>query len=964
MAHLQAEGIACVAVQMTDLVEDGMTVDQWYAGIINSIVMDLHLKDQFDDAQWWDKFSRLSAVQRFTKFIEEVLLEQVAEQIVIFIDEIDRILSLPFSLDGFFAALRECYNKRADHPSYKRLTFALIGVATPSDLIQDKRSTPFNIGRAIELTGFTFTEALPLAAGLSTIATNPTAVLQEILHWTGGQPFLTQKLLQRVQAFATNITPGVEAEAVGAIAKKYIINQWESQDEPEHLRTIRDRLTLDNQHQGQSLGLYQQVLQQGSIIANSNLEQMKLRLTGLVVKQQDNIKVYNKIYEAVFDQDWIDQRLHEMRPPEYAQAIDIWLKSKCTDKAHLLTGQALQKAIAWAEDKKLGQDDYQFLSVSQQESLARATQENQNLEAANRKAKQVIVVAWITVISAGMATMLAIRESSEAQQGVRSAHKEIVTLGQQIQNLKNNVSQLGDQRTSLEMGLKSSRDRLTLTEKERNETKDENIRLNAKSQFTLGQLGIATQRYNQITQSYNQVIKKQQIAQDNIEDIWKIARAFSFVAQRKYSEAIEAYRSVLRDNPRNSFALIGRGLVYAENSQFQLALNDFSNAINVNSCDQNAYYYRGNSHISLGNFQVAAVDFSKAIHLDPRFSAAYNSRGIARAYSGDTRGAIDDFSQAIRLDSKLAAAYNNRGIIRQNLGRYEDAMADLEQTIRLEINNIYALNNRELMRTRPKQNFSFIETVYVRPDERLFTDFTAVIRTSGRERVEVYDVPNRIRVGYIRNGSRVFFTGREESVEKIQWAELIGGGWIQKRFFTRIPSESEDRRPSLANQFAFVSTSSGVGVNVRDRPGGIEVGGIDDGTRVSLTGSQELAYGFWWAELTGGGWVATDFLQFTPAGERINRLMMAVPSEEPYTVIINGYSKLLLDQVNALLQDEYILRQEIDHINIHSFKELYKAVSLANRLRENNFDARIMVRISRFDRGTLWQNDQRVVTSC
>src|SRR5439155_5069220 len=47
-----------------------------------------------------------------------------------------------------------------------RLTFCLLGVASPSDLIQDTRTTPFNIGRRIELTDFTAEEAAPLAAGV------------------------------------------------------------------------------------------------------------------------------------------------------------------------------------------------------------------------------------------------------------------------------------------------------------------------------------------------------------------------------------------------------------------------------------------------------------------------------------------------------------------------------------------------------------------------------------------------------------------------------------------------------------------------------------------------------------------------------------------------------------------------------------------------------------------------------
>src|SRR5262249_3756336 len=127
---------------------------------------------------------------------------------VIFIDEIDVVRSLPFATDEFFAAIRECYNRRVEDPLMERLTFCLLGVASPSDLIRDTRMTPFNIGRRIELTAFTEAEAGPLAAGLldhrDTATRRGTAegqggrwargLLKRILYWTGGHPYLTQRL--------------------------------------------------------------------------------------------------------------------------------------------------------------------------------------------------------------------------------------------------------------------------------------------------------------------------------------------------------------------------------------------------------------------------------------------------------------------------------------------------------------------------------------------------------------------------------------------------------------------------------------------------------------------------------------------------------------------------------------------------------------------------------------------------
>src|SRR5947199_10789135 len=113
---------------------------------------------------------------------------------LIFIDEIDVVHSLPYSTDEFFAAIRECYNRRTQDPALQRLTFCLLGTATPSDLIRDTRLTPFNIGKRIELHDFTEEEAAPLGVGLGREQILRNALLARGIHWTGGHPYLTQEL--------------------------------------------------------------------------------------------------------------------------------------------------------------------------------------------------------------------------------------------------------------------------------------------------------------------------------------------------------------------------------------------------------------------------------------------------------------------------------------------------------------------------------------------------------------------------------------------------------------------------------------------------------------------------------------------------------------------------------------------------------------------------------------------------
>jgi CheY-like chemotaxis protein len=185
-------------------------------------------------------------------------------------------------------------------------------VATPSDLITDKNiSTPFNIGRAIELTGFQFHEVQPLIQGLAGRVSRPEVVIREVLEWTGGQPFLTQKLCKQILNWEKSILAGREAECVEELVRSHILENWETQDEPEHLRTIRDRI-LWSPRKEQLLRLYQHILEAGEVRVNDTPEQMELRLSGLVVKQQGKLRVYNRIYAYIFNQTWVQSRLGEL----------------------------------------------------------------------------------------------------------------------------------------------------------------------------------------------------------------------------------------------------------------------------------------------------------------------------------------------------------------------------------------------------------------------------------------------------------------------------------------------------------------------------------------------------------------------------------------------------------------------------------------------------------------------------
>jgi hypothetical protein len=309
MNKLQAEGFACAAIDISEIGNRQLTLEQWYAGLIYILGSSFNLLDKVDIRSWWREHDFLSPVHRFSEFINKILLDNILKNIILFIDEIDSVVNLNFEIDDFFVLICSCFNKRVDHPKYKRLSFVLLGVATPSQLIQEKTRTPFNIGQKIQLRGFQLHEIQPLLEGLTEKVNNPQAVLKEVLFWTNGQPFLTQKLCKIIHNHSSDIPQKAEAEWITDLVQTQIIDNWQAQDEPEHLRTIHARLLNSKQYVTKLLELYRQILQQEEVLAADIPEQTELLLSGLIVKQKGRLRVNNRIYESIFDISWVEKTL-------------------------------------------------------------------------------------------------------------------------------------------------------------------------------------------------------------------------------------------------------------------------------------------------------------------------------------------------------------------------------------------------------------------------------------------------------------------------------------------------------------------------------------------------------------------------------------------------------------------------------------------------------------------------------
>ncbi|MFM7602399.1 MAG: hypothetical protein ACKO7R_14575, partial [Pseudanabaena sp.] len=196
---------------------------------------------------------------------------------------------------------------------------------------------------------------------MTTKSANPRAVMRQIIYWTKGQPFLTQKVCRLILTSEEYIEPNQEAKYVKNLVWRSIIENWESQDIPEHLRTIRDRLLWRSDRTSRLLELYRKVLMNCDVIVEgNNQEQMELKLSGLVINYQNRLISHNHIYREIFNIDWIDRVLVTLCP--YSEKMSAWLASSKLDNSFLLYGEELQSSLEWAKDKSLSGNDFQFLT--------------------------------------------------------------------------------------------------------------------------------------------------------------------------------------------------------------------------------------------------------------------------------------------------------------------------------------------------------------------------------------------------------------------------------------------------------------------------------------------------------------------------------------------------------------------------------------------------------------------------
>ncbi len=294
----------------------GTDAGRWYYSVAYRLLRQLRIR--VDLQSWWQDKSILSNRQRLVEFYSEVLLRNVHERIIVFVDEIQCIEDLPFA-DQLLASIRAAHNARATDPEFSRLTFVLLGECDPLNLIDEPELSPFNITQPVALPDFTRADLDLFATELNLAPDKAAAALDRVYFWTAGQPYLSQKLSR---AISRDEMEGDAVEDVDRLAAGQLAGRSALHNEP-GMSHIHRQVVNDSRREA-LLSLYGRIRKGLEVPADlgSPLHRRLIAIGLIVIDDDGNLTIRNRLHAAVFTTRWANENLPtHWRTPAIAAAV-------------------------------------------------------------------------------------------------------------------------------------------------------------------------------------------------------------------------------------------------------------------------------------------------------------------------------------------------------------------------------------------------------------------------------------------------------------------------------------------------------------------------------------------------------------------------------------------------------------------------------------------------------------------
>lgn len=158
-----------------------------------------------------------------------------------------------------------------------------------------------------------------------------------------------------------------------------------------------------------------------------------------------------------------------------------------------------------------------------------------------------------------------------------------------------------------------------------------------------------------------------------------VDEADKMAEDKKWPEAIDAYKLAIRLDPAYARAYGGLGDAYLNGGNWEQALVAYKEQVRLAPNDAQAQYDLGYFYNAAGRHGEAFAPLVKATSLDPTFAEAFYGIGYAYLRGADFEKSISFLKSAIRLKPDYAEAYYGLGQAYAKMGKTELANEQLKR---------------------------------------------------------------------------------------------------------------------------------------------------------------------------------------------------------------------------------------------------------------------------------------------
>jgi tetratricopeptide (TPR) repeat protein len=155
----------------------------------------------------------------------------------------------------------------------------------------------------------------------------------------------------------------------------------------------------------------------------------------------------------------------------------------------------------------------------------------------------------------------------------------------------------------------------------------------------------------------------------------------TYIAIRRGPQAIQFYKNLIREHPKNGTVHYWLGRLYLEKGSLEEAALEFKEASLLAPEDEHAFLSMGHAYSRLGKDKEALEAYLQANKLTPKVAIIHIGLGNIYYKRKDYPKAQKEYEEALKLDGSFAEARYNLGLIYEKKGEISKAVKQWQKLI-------------------------------------------------------------------------------------------------------------------------------------------------------------------------------------------------------------------------------------------------------------------------------------------